>query len=459
MTLKKLYSVLKIPKFDAIQNLSQAGGGGDQQSVDFEEVLELKWQEKIFSKTELSYYGQSENCKTVTEKKFHQKVKALSQGHEAGLLFTYTDDDKFLPPDNFGSRDVKITKLRKSVEVKGEDGRTDNVGMFFDNTKTFNAARYKCGNNFENFYIMADLEPSTLLFTIKYRKSDNLFTIFPDFNDPVNAYFLEIDQDSKQIYYYFIENLSATSNEATEKVKKKQRLDNLQTETQELIKKMSLNIRDQSFNCPKFCRIVYMLEIISAKDFEFDNLHVQFKIKFPKFVKIVEGLQEAATHSSFRNESSWNFGYCHALIIEIDDEFSLSSSQLDLIEINFEVISIDAVWGRERSEGIASVKMPINSTKNIQEFTLKCFRDLQGCNWIIDSLERFFLGGIRSTRFHNYSQDGVTNFYGNQTVSTGTLNIKIQQIKQIKTSQRHNLKMQTIEEIINCYHKAKARLT
>lgn len=458
MTLKKLYSVIKIPKFDAIQNLTQTGG--DQQSVDFEQVLELKWQEKIFSKTELSYYGQSENCKTEVEKKFHQKVKALPEGLEAGLLFTYTDDDKFLPPDNFGSHDLKVTKLRKSVEVKSEEEvASETTGLFLDTANNSNSTRYKCGNDFQNFYIMADLEPSTLLFTIKYRKADNLFTIFPDFNEPVNAYFLEIDQDSKQTYSYFIENLSATSNEATEKFKKKQRLDNLQTETHELVKKMNLNARDQNFYCPKFCRLVFMLEVISGSDFEFDNIHVRFYIKFPQFVKVVEGLLEAATQSSFRNENSWNFGYCHALIVDIDDEFSMSSTQLDLIEINFEVISVDSLWGRERNEGIASVKIPVNSTNNIQEFSLKCFRELQGGNWIVDSLERFFLGGIRGTQFHDHNQNGVTNFYGNQTVSTGTLNIKIQQIRQVKMSQRHNLKMQTIEEIINCYHKAKARLT
>lgn len=385
-------------------------------------------------------------------------VKSLPSDHEAGILFTYINNENFHPLDEFGPCEVKITNLRKNVEEKSELKDYGNLGLFLNENIKFHPSRYKCGNDFENFYIMADLDPTRILFTIKFRKNDNLFIIYPDFNDQLNAYFLEIDQDSKQIYSYFIENLSTTTNEANKQMKKKKKIDELHTETKELMKKMSLNIRDQNFFYPKFCRLIFMLEIISARDFEFDNIHVRFMVKIPKFVKVVEGILEASTHSSIRKDDTWNIGYCHSLILDIDDEFFMSSTHLDLIEINFEVISIDSLWGRERNEGIACIKIPLNSTKSAQEANLKCFRDLQGGSWISDFLQRFFLGGLRNSRFFNHTQNGVVNLYGNQTVSTGMLQVKIQQIKQIKMSQRHQLKMHTIEEIINCYHKAKSKL-
>lgn len=454
MTLKKLFSIIQIPKFETFQNLSSQP---DQQSIDFEEVLELKWQQKIFSKTEYNYYGQKENCNSDLEKKYHQLVKALPEGHECGLLFTYTNDDKYLPPDNFGVQDIKFTKLRKNVEDKSK-GSENNYGLFVDPTQKYIATRYRNGNNFENFVIMADLEPATLLFTIKYRKSDNSFLIYPDFNEPSNAYYLEIDEDRKQIYSFYVENLSSKSNEATQKIKQKKQLDEIHDETKELLKKINFSARDQNFIFPKFSRTVLMLEIIRGKDFEYDNIHVQFNIRLPKFAKIIEGVQDASTHSVYRAEDYWNFGYCHAIIFDIDDEFFMSATKLDLIAIEFDVISIDPLWGRERNEGAACLKFPIEPAKSLQEFELKCFRDLQGGSWITDCLERFFLGGIRSSRFNKQNQNGVNNFYGNQTVSTGSLKVKVQQIRQIKMSQRQNMKMKTIEEIINCYHKAKAKL-
>jgi hypothetical protein len=260
------------------------------------------------------------------------------------------------------------------------------------------------------------------------------------------------------MYSYFIENLSAKKNEITEKIKQKKKLEELHDETKELMKKINFSARDQNFIFPKFSRTVLMLEIINGRDFEYDNIHVQFNIKLPKFAKVIEGVQEASTHSVYRTGDLFNFGYCHAIIFDIDDEFLLSASKLDLILIEFNVVSIDPLWGRERNEGITSLKIPLQPAKNIQEFDLKCFRDLQGGGWITDCLERFFLGGIRYSRFNQQNQSGVNNFYGNQTVSTGMLNVKVQQIRQIKMSHRQNMKMTTIEEIISCYHKAKSKL-
>lgn len=100
--MRKLHSIIKIPKFDAFHSTST-----DQQSST-EEVLNAKWQQKIFSKAERAYYAQKENCKSDLEKRYHHMIKdggSVDSG-EGGLIFTYTSDDKYQPADNFGPRDI-----------------------------------------------------------------------------------------------------------------------------------------------------------------------------------------------------------------------------------------------------------------------------------------------------------------------------------------------------------------
>lgn len=378
--------------------------------------------------------------------------------NETGLIFTYINDDNFQPPDNFGSR-CWSTKLRRNVEASGSLSSNDEglSGMFVTQQESVVATRYAIGDEFVKMFVMADLEPTTLLVSIYYRESDGVFIIFPDFNGLDQEYFLQIDQNSKQSFGYLVENLSLGFNSATKKQAEKEKLKKIQDETCELMRKLNIS-KDPDFVYPKFCRVVLLLEIIDGSDFEFDNLHVQFQIKLPRFVKVVEGNLDGATHSSMKNGHVWNFGLCHCLVLDVDDEFSLSASKVDSITINFEVISIDSPWERERREGVATLKMPLLGDSNKKTFELSCYRDLQGGSWFRDFIERFFLGGIHKTEILNQKHDEIANFYGNKTVSTGSLRLKIQKITQTKMSKRNYANMKSVDEIISSYHKAKARL-
>lgn len=453
--MRKLYSIVKIPKFEAFQSHTTE----QQSSTDFEEVINVRWQQKVFSKTERVYYAQKENCKSELEKRYHQMIRESSgdeTNNENGLIFTYINDDKYQPADNFGSSDIKITKLRRKVEAQESIKDEGSSGMFMAPHEQLVPSRYAIGNDFVKMFVMADLEPTTLLISIYYRESDGVFIIFPDFNGLDNEYLVEIDQNSKQLFGYFIENISLGFNDATKKQKEKQRLKKIQQETSELMRKLNIS-KDPDFVCPKFCRVVLLLEIIDGTNFEFDNLHVQFEIKIPKCVKVVEGDLNGATHSSMKNGHTCNFGFCHCLVLDVDDEFSLSTSKVDTITFNFEVISIDSTWERERREGIATIKLPLLERNSSEIIELSCYRDLQGGSWIRDFLERFFLGGIHKTQMLDQKQD-IVNFYGNKTVSTGVLRLKVAKITQLEMSKRSYAKMKSVDEVISSYHKAKALL-
>jgi hypothetical protein len=359
--------------------------------------------------------------------------------------------------DYFGPREVNVTMLRKNVDGNSGNDGENQPGMFVDPNQQLVSSRYSTGEVFTKMFIMADLEPMTLLVTIFYRKSDGLFIIYPDFNDSSNEYHLEIDQNSKQTFVYVVENVSKSFSDANNRLVEKEKLDKIQEETCALMNKLNVT-KDHEFSYPKFCRIVLMVEIIDARDFEYDNIHVQFNVKLPKFVKLVEGNLKASTHSSIANGNVWNFGYCHCLVLDIDDEFLLSKSQLDAIVIDFEVISIESLWDRERREGIATMKIPLEARNSDEITEVSCFRDLQGGSWISDFLERFFLGGIHKTQEIEQKSGNIVNFYGNQTVSTGSLRVKIQKVQQMKPSRRNNLRLKSIDEIISSYHKAKSKL-
>jgi len=371
--------------------------------------------------------------------------------NENQLIFTYINDDGYLPREY-----LELQSYRKSKGNKDEIVEDDKSSGLFTDSKLKSVIDAEYDKDFVKMHIMADLEPAVLLFTIQYRKSDGLFIVYPDFNDSENCYYLEIDQNSKQMYTYYMENTSKVSNKATKKLKQKQKLDELVNETGDIMKKMmDFTKNDETINFPKH-RNLLLLEIISAENFEYDNIHVQYEIKLPKNMKLVEGLLEGSTHSSFkRNEKTWHFGYCCSIVFDIDDEISLLSMESEKIVIIFNVVSIDSLWHRERHEGTSSLNLPLQCLTRNTEFDLECFRYLHNGGLLRDVLERFFLGGIRSI---NCDPTKACNLYGNSTVSTGKLKIKIQQIKQTQNSNFINTRLQSVDKIIESYHKAKARL-
>lgn len=427
--------------------------------MDFEEIRTFHWQQKIFSKTERAYFAQKENCKNDLEKRYHLMLKEeRSDESENCVIFTYIDGDAYKPPDNFGPQNVRITKLRKNVEniIENSDQNEKSRKSIFINTdEDENKFRFDLGEKFMKMCVLADLEPTTLLATIFYRESDGLLMIFPDFTSSNDSYMLEIDQNSKQNYVYSIENLSIISDEAPPQKNQKEQLDKVKDETCQLMKKLNLT-EEVDFEYPKFCRIVLLLEIVDGVNFEFDNLHVQFSIKLPKFCRLVEGNLRGSTHSSYAVNGKWNFGYCHSLMFDIDDEFLISQNKIDSIAFNFEVISRDSTWGIERREGLAAMKITaLEKSADFNEIELSCYRDLQGGSSFVDFLERFFLGGIHKKIVE--FDDGASNLYGNKTVSSGKLRVKLQKIVQMKQPKRSFERMRVIDEIINsCVQSSKA---
>ena len=159
------------------------------------------------------------------------------------------------------------------------------------------------------------------------------------------------------------------------------------------------------FQMPKHCRILLLLEVIEGTNFEYDNCHVQYEMKFPSFMKLIDGKNCGATHSSLRRNNAWHFGHCHSFLLDIDDEFAVVQCHNKVV-FNFEVISIDKVWERERREGLTYFAAPVDSGNTFHQ-ELVCYRERQGANFFVDWMERFFLGGLHKTTF--FDKNTVNN--------------------------------------------------
>lgn len=95
ITLKTLHSFVKVPKFNAEQLT-------DAEDLDEIEFYNFHWQQKRFNDDEVKRYSDAANCKTDTEKRYHQQITneaqyARDDSDAAAVrkIFSYVSDDKY----------------------------------------------------------------------------------------------------------------------------------------------------------------------------------------------------------------------------------------------------------------------------------------------------------------------------------------------------------------------------
>lgn len=89
---------IPLPQFDLDKTTSSSdlSSQNDDDQSDVEEYT-FKWQEKIFSKSEIKHYSNLSNCKTKLQETYHENVAEIlksSKNHQR-KLFTYVDVDNY----------------------------------------------------------------------------------------------------------------------------------------------------------------------------------------------------------------------------------------------------------------------------------------------------------------------------------------------------------------------------
>lgn len=168
----------------------------------------IQWQEKRLSSNEIDFYSTIENCKTDIQKKYHQiiKINGLVQDDANNgtkvldKIFTYIPDDCFVPSIDIQNANKEFSGIERNYNFQ--------LSLNAKNTR-----RKQESEEFETMYIMASLieTTDTILCKIKWKASDGLLVIYPDFNDINHTpYLKEIHSDCRHLYQYAIENLSKT---------------------------------------------------------------------------------------------------------------------------------------------------------------------------------------------------------------------------------------------------------
>ncbi|XP_028171477.1 Meckel syndrome type 1 protein [Ostrinia furnacalis] len=387
--------ILSLPKFENYTNVSN---GINSDSFEQTEEYTFKWQEKAFSLWEIQRYSDVHHCITDTELTYHNMLNDLD--YEPVKVFTYVHDDYHLPLplNNVKSKRNKIMDLSTCFERLNLNDRIEkalvkessSMGHLFrseenldvDN-KEWRAMHIAFDSSDYNEDSQLVFKQEAILVSVYHNITHNYLLVSPDENQlELNPYCAETSAGVPLGYHYAIglrfedagdsEELTVLLNKLHKKWEKKHK---------QLV----------NFCMPSLGRKIYhlTLEILTAKEFEMDDLYVEYTIKIPDAIKCTEPVH-GRTHVTralrVEDTEEWCFGHIIELHLEADAVTGIEPSPL---QIFFEVISTDW-WGRHRTEGYSYLALPLRPGSHSK--LLSCSRPDE---W--DRVEagsrRFFVGG------------------------------------------------------------------
>ncbi|XP_031330878.1 Meckel syndrome type 1 protein-like isoform X1 [Photinus pyralis] len=377
--------------------IREVGGGGDDP---LEEIQTFRWQQKIFGQFERGFYLDRKNCATELERKYHAEVAKLSE--KSNVVFSYVNDD-------------------------GYEGVDDNCGKM---------------------HLMADLGDSqaTNLCTVTYDPARKVLTMRPDFTQS-EPYRIHIEGDVKRIFQYRIDDVSEKI-PFDAQLKENEILDRINLHQQ----KLKLDKGHAGFELPGKNKldVCLYLEILAARNFENDNVYVQYFIDLPAHwsCKNSDALK-GCTQTSIRANSedgAAHFGLPFEICLEYDVQRMDEEEILKSPYVYFEAVSKD-FWDRFRTEGLAYTILPVTQA-GVYSYELRCLRICP--EGIACNLRRFFIGDFsnydhitcaslprepREVRFAYFRPvitffQGRMNRYGVLSVGTGEISVRVSVLQQ-----------------------------
>ncbi|XP_030378369.1 Meckel syndrome type 1 protein homolog [Scaptodrosophila lebanonensis] len=458
----------------------------------------IGWQQKHFSRQELARYREASNCVTTLQRRYHrwtQDIVELQERHEMAQKRAREQVRIRRKPRKTKSLKRQRERELEKTRVRGQEMESERTstplrslrasaspllisasseGMQFSSlplsefslVEDPNFAQRTClihtlidadsdeqseealelrAAGFQVMYVYADLQPDTLLITIKYSPTLGLLFVYPDFNFSADDmdYIVEVEHDCRQLYSYgfqsvipleaFDPQLEAmtphvmrplTVPPTSAQAKRKLRdllndptsLDSPPTDatTDELLgyyrnqRLLAAELRTllQFAQPPKRTRrVVLLLELHEAQHFEYANIHVRYYIHPPPYTILEPANPDdpfplrGATQTSLGGgaHKPAHFSHCWQLTLLCEEQYDPEQ----LLHIYFEVISVDS-WQRERCEGYThfscSLAAPLPAAAQAGQ-RLQCIRPL-GSWW--DAINRYFIGGRKVFDFVGY---------------------------------------------------------
>ncbi|XP_063833252.1 uncharacterized protein LOC135082386 [Ostrinia nubilalis] len=277
--------ILSLPKFENYTNVSN---GINSDSFEQTEEYTFKWQEKAFSLWEIQRYSDVHHCITDTELTYHNMLNDLD--YEPVKVFTYVHDDYHLPLplNNVKSKSNNIIDLSTCFERLNLNDRIEkalvkessSMGHLFrseenldvDN-KEWRAMHIAFDSSDYNEDSQLVFKQEAILVSVYHNITHNYLLVSPDENQlELNPYCAETSAGVPLGYHYAIglrfedagdsEELTVLLNKLHKKWEKKHK---------QLV----------NFCMPSLGRKIYhlTLEILTAKEFEMDDLYVEYTIR------------------------------------------------------------------------------------------------------------------------------------------------------------------------------------
>ncbi|XP_049879497.1 Meckel syndrome type 1 protein [Pectinophora gossypiella] len=467
--LKPQDGILSLPKFDEYANESN---GLTKLENKTEEYI-FKWQEKVFSAWELQRYTDVHNCISETELNYNEMLNNLD--YESSKIFTYIHYDCHLPlPSELKNNNLKelnVLSLNSCLARLNLDNRfgrmledTSSMGHLFKSTENvvaeeepWTAMHVVFDHSDYNEDSQLLLKQDAIILSLYYNTIHNYLIITPDVNNlDLNPYTVESETGVQWGFQYSVE-VDFEETESGEELVTLLRKLHQKWERQQ---KQVVN-----FEMPPLGKKLYYvtLELVTATDFDVDDLYIEFTIQVPDDIQCndaLHGRSHLAKPIRTEDIEEWHFSH----IIELTLEMTTDSESAP-IQVFFEAISTDW-WGRHRTEGYSYLPLSLNPGRFSKQ--LSCSRPEE-----LDSVEaenrRFFVGGchlIKDLEIFAKPQLHDANF---KFVTTGSINVRWNTISQTCVSQGRvvdgrearscaSALLLGAEAVLRQYRRARARL-
>ncbi|CAD5118781.1 DgyrCDS7459 [Dimorphilus gyrociliatus] len=438
--IKNLKVRIRLEKASSI-NLPKFQSDDDQTGA---EEYVFAWQEKVLSRREYELYS-GENF--TPSNGLEQRYKSLSkEGRKTKRLFSYVDHDAFVGSTKMTPLASNMTEIIENDERKAPV-RQRGISRRLEVDYERKGENTKSSASYITMYIMADLnaaeEPAiqgneAILCTIKHY-SNNVLSMKPNFNKGRQNYRVNVEGKRSELFEYTIEHWSKQPSKQEEE-KEKRMFQSIYNRRAENLKAF---VGSSGFDGlpPNSLRIVLNGEILSAQNFEYSGVYVNYFLELPTGWMTTNSLDLFGTTCtcSLKKEGRGNIAhFSHPFTIELiytPQRLVKQEYFPEWPELFFEIISYDS-WQRFRTEGYTSVKVPLKPGKT--ENQLQCWRPV-GTS-IFTSLRRFFIGGTAELEDTTYVSKPSTfqgshlSRYGFRTESTGDLNVRLYAVHQSKAA-------------------------
>ncbi|XP_033123216.1 Meckel syndrome type 1 protein homolog [Anneissia japonica] len=364
---------------------------GESRQDDTEEYT-FKWQEKVFSQQEMEIYADINNCITPIDEEYHAQVKEIGKkgGRKNKRMFCYVDHDRFTNQNeitlvttnanekpSFLAEKMQNVRRRRTKQLPGNVERklrARNNLIIERPSEEHQKSAHVVNTPAHMMYIMATLnaqgdEPTEnddyVLCTIKV-DINGVISINPDFNLQRPPYSITTESAKRDTFEYSIQLVSKTMNHV-EQDRERRMIRELYVRHAEIVNSQVGSDFEQVTH--GVLRLFVIGQIVSAYNFDYDNLYVHYFVELPGNwssdpSQQLSGVTQTCKTKVIGRDSVAYFGFPFEfeLFFRNDGDVEKIESLPRWPQIFLEVLSIDT-WKRYRTEGYAYTSMPNTSAR------------------------------------------------------------------------------------------------